>query len=98
MKISDGGSNIVNRIAILNEELCGKVVEELNKEMKKEEVSSDTTTQMRYLGIISHIHSFGDERYSTICVRLGATDAILRACEIQDILVQVIHRLIVDCF
>lgn len=90
MKISDGGSTILYNIAIINESYCEKVVEEIIKQIQKEEISADTTIQMRYLGIISNIHSSGDERYSTICIKHGATDAIMKACEIPDILVQVI--------
>lgn len=53
---------------------------------------------MRYLGIISNIHSSGNEKYSTICIKCGATDAIMKTCEIPDILVQVILFLLFSFF
>ena len=89
LTISDGAATIIYQIAILNERLCEMVIIKLIKDLQKEIISSNSTIQMRYLGLISSIHSLGHEVYSRICIQYGGTDALMKACEVQDLLVQV---------
>lgn len=89
LEVSNSAEVLLYKIALLSENTCNQVVEGITEQLKKSE-SKDTTIRLRYLGIFSQIMASGNETLFAICIRYGATELVLSACEIQDILAQMI--------
>lgn len=85
--LSNSSSSILSKLAILNLKSCDEVIEGIMEYLHQ---PLDTTVRMRYLGIVSEIMATGKEEWFAICLRRGATDEVLKACEIPDILAQVV--------
>jgi hypothetical protein len=88
LTLSNSASQLLHHLALLTEDYCEQVVVGIMSRCLASE-ALDATIKMRYLGILSEIMGTGNEPLFAICLRHGATDAILKACEISDILAQV---------
>jgi hypothetical protein len=91
LTLANGASQLLHHLAILKDDYCEQVVVGIMSQCLVTE-GLDETIKMRYLGIISEIMTTGNELLFAICLRQGATDAILKACEMSDVLAQVSHR------
>jgi hypothetical protein len=90
ISVSSGASQFISNLALLKVEYCDQVVQGILSHQNLDSELLDTTIKMRYLGIISEILATGKEEWFASCLRHGATDAILKACELSDILAQMV--------
>ena len=88
ISLSHGASLFISSLALLKVEYCVQVVQGIMSQNLDNQLL-DTTIKMRYLGMIAEILATGKEEWFASCLRHGATDAILKACELPDILAQV---------